>query len=102
MTSKELTEPVFEAKRQGLVRAQQYLKPLGIASRHSRPTKAEGLLRVARGQAPQARKALARLPAKIGRVVSAEEARLWSCPECDAPLTGGRKYCKACGCFVGY
>ncbi|MFH0945676.1 MAG: hypothetical protein V2A76_10800 [Planctomycetota bacterium] len=101
MPPEELTEPVFEAKLGALVRAREFLTQRGIASRHGRPKKAEGILRVARSQAPLARKEVAKLAGKTGRVISAEAASFWFCPDCAAPLSGGRKYCEICGFYVG-
>ncbi len=100
MRVKKLTEPVFEAKIKVLVQAGQYLQQHGIMSRHSRPKKAEGILRVAPLEARLAREMLTSFAHKVGRIISEQEARYWFCPECDALLSAGQKYCAECGYFV--
>lgn len=79
-----------------LGRARKLLSARGIASRSSRPRRAEGLLRVRGADAERAR-ALLRDELGPEVVVGGEDAKWFRCHACDAPLSLGAKTCRACG-----
>ena len=96
-----LIEPVFSGPRKVLRQAHDILAAAPIASRFTLPKRTDGLLKVSREEADQARTLLARWNLPEGRVLSAVEAAFYFCPACHAALSDGALRCPACGEFVG-
>jgi len=93
-------EVVWSSRRRDLERASALLARHGIRSRHSRPRRAEGILRVPEEDAERARELL-RVELGPGGIVAASEAAWFRCFACRRPLSLGAVRCPACDAFVG-
>lgn len=96
-----IAEPVLEARRGKLARAEVFLTEKGIRCRTTRPRKAEGLLKVARSEAERARQILIGWGGHGGRVMGKTEAAWFFCHACEEPLGLGTVRCPRCGTPAG-
>ncbi len=97
----DLSERVYSGPASQLRRVEALLRDAGIASRHTRPRRREGVLCVALADGARARGCIERCPKLSGTLVSAEEAAWFRCYACGATLSEGVERCASCGADVG-
>lgn len=101
MTNTRFPEVVLIARRGKLEKACALLARHGIGSRHSRPRRSDGILRVADADAAKAREVLHEAGFDHDAVVLASEAAWFRCHSCRTPLSLGTKLCPTCNAIVG-
>jgi hypothetical protein len=96
-----LVEVVLLARLPVLLQASRILHVEGVAHRHSRPRRGEGLLRVAPADGQRSRMLLRKGLRDPAAVVGEAEAAWYRCHACGAAVTPAEDRCRACGVFVG-